>query len=317
MRLGPIHSSVALALALSSSRQAVRPPHLQLLHAAVHTSPPRAPLQLITACSSASGNDSVDEDGPDQLLMAAMAALRGKDPEGARRLVGEARDAYDALPGGPSEEQKQLLGLVGERVDAAVVPGFTKQTAATRPPPPTKEELEPKAEAKARGERQLMEAVRVFGNKVDPTRFGEARRLLEEAREAFRFAGSSVERERDAMMGNLYAVINAEEERNERVKKLVRMKKLLELTKLKRKAETLGVDPEALEAVLSAEGSAQAENAPGEADEADGGGGTDALDEEEDLAGDILEAWKREGVDAEGKEVDELEAKIRDLEDTI
>ena len=32
--------------------------------------------------------------------------------------------------------------------------------------------------------------------------------------------------------------------------KIVRMKKLLELTKLKRKAETLGIDPDAVEAVI-------------------------------------------------------------------
>ena len=37
-----------------------------------------------------------------------------------------------------------------------------------------------------------------------------------------------MERERDYVMGNLYAVIRAEEERAQRVSKLVRMKKLLE-----------------------------------------------------------------------------------------
>ena len=64
-----------------------------------------------------------------------------------------------------------------------------------RPPPPSKEELQLKAEAKERGEKQLMQAVNVFADKADETRFGRALTLLEEARESFRFAGPSVERE--------------------------------------------------------------------------------------------------------------------------
>ena len=109
-----------------------------------------------------------------------------------------------------SEEQKQLLGLVESEL--MLLWCLSLQTAATRPPPPTKEELELKAEAKARGERQLMEAVRVFGNKV--TRRASARR--EAARGGARglpFCGQQ-RGARDAIMGNLYAVINAEEERN-------------------------------------------------------------------------------------------------------
>ena len=49
MRLGPIHSSVALALALSSSRQAVRPPICSPAAAVQEQFRRRAPLQLITA----------------------------------------------------------------------------------------------------------------------------------------------------------------------------------------------------------------------------------------------------------------------------
>ena len=39
--------------------------------------------------------------------------------------------------------------------------------------------------------------------------------MLEEARSSFRRAGSEVERERDGVVGNLYAVIRAEEERSQ------------------------------------------------------------------------------------------------------
>ena len=50
--------------------------------------------------------------------------------------------------------------------------------------------------------------------------------------------------------------------RDQRVKKLVRMKKLLELTKQKRKAETLGIDPEDFEAALSEPSASAAPPAP-------------------------------------------------------
>ena len=216
--------------------------------------------------------------------------------------------------GGPTEEQQQLLELVGERVDAATVPGFGR-TTPERPPPPTPEELQLKAEAKARGERQLMEAVRVFGDKMDADRFRTSLTLLEEAREAFRFAGSNIERERDGVMGNLYAVIIAEQERSLRVAKLVRMKKLLELTKLKRKGEAMGIDPDELEAVL--EGEAEVKSAS----DGDGGGagGDRAGDGSGDaaLADDILAAWRKEGVDAGGAEIDELSDQIQKLEDSL
>ena len=56
------------------------------------------------------------------------------------------------------------------------------------------------------------------------------------------------------------------------------------------KAETLGADPEALEAVLSAEGSAQAETLPARLMRPMVAA-AQMLDAEEDLAGDILEAW--------------------------
>jgi hypothetical protein len=259
----------------------------------------RSLLTRVVACEA-------EESSADAKLMATMEALRNKDASLARTLLADAREQYESQEGGPTEDQQQLLDLVSQRVDAAAIPGFGRQSPE-RPPVPSKEELQLKAESKERGEKLLMEAVSVFGNKADGERFGVALRLLEEAREAFRFAGSQVERERDYVMGNLYAVIRAEEERAQRVSKLVRMKKLLELTKLKRKAETLGIDPDAVEAVMSESEAPQAAEA---VDEALGGA-------EPDLADDILEAWRREGVDADGKEVDDLERAIQDMEDTL
>lgn len=259
----------------------------------------RSALPRIVACAA-------EKSSADAKLMATMEALKNKDPSLARTLLADAREQYESQEDGPTAEQQQLLDLVSQRVDAAAVPGFGQQSPV-RPPVPSKEELQLKAESKERGEKLLMKAVSVFGNKADGERFGVSLQLLEEAREAFRFAGDQVERERDPVMGNLYAVIRAEQERAQRVSKLVRMKKLLELTKLKRKAETLGIDPDAVEAVVSESETSQAVEA---VDEALGGA-------DPDLADGILEAWKREGVDAEGRDVDALERQIQDMEDTL
>ena len=236
--------------------------------------------------------------GGDALLMAAMAALKERDGNEAQKQLLAAREAYNAV-GGPSEEQQQLLNLVSQRVDAAVMPGFGR-AEAKRPPPPTKKELEERAEAKARGERALMNTLETFGNKEDGERFGKALAYLEEARAAFRRAGSDVERERDGVVGNLYAVIRAEEERSQRVAKLVRMKRLLELTKQKRKAETLGIDGDDFEAMIEQGGSEPAAEAPSE-----------------NTADDILSAWRAEGLDAEGQKLDALERQVQDLEDSL
>lgn len=159
--------------------------------------------------------------------------------DSARTLLAEARDAYEQTEA--SEEETQLIELVTARVDAATFPSLGK-TEAKRPPPPTEEQRRLRAESKARGEEALMEAVQVFGDKSDAERFGKALRLLETSREAFRFAGDDVEREREPVLGNLYAVIRAEEERMQRVDKLVRLKQVVELRKQRDKAASLGLD---------------------------------------------------------------------------
>jgi len=253
-----------------------------------------APLLLLRSPSPLMQESS----SGDELLMAAMASLQERNATGAVRQLALAREAYDALPDGPSEDQQSLISLVSSRVDAALLGG---KKEIKRPPPPTAEELKIRADAKARGERALMNCVQAFGDKSDEARFGKAQALLAEARSNFRRAGDEVERERDNVMGNLYSAIRAEEERSQRVKKLVRMKKLLELTKQKRKAETLGIDPEDFEAALSEPSASAAPPAPAP----------------ESMADDILSAWKAEGVDAEGQKIDELERQIEDLEDSL
>ena len=89
------------------------------------------------------------------------------------------------------------------------------------------------------------------------------------------------------------------------VQKLVRMKKLLELTKQKRKAETLGIDADEFE-----ESIAPTQPAPSPPP-------TQPAPAPSNTADDILAAWKEEGLDSEAQDVDDLARRIDELEDTL
>lgn len=259
-----------------------------------------------------------DEPGEaDSLLMAATTALRRGLPVRAAALLKEAGEAYSQA-GGPTAEQTELLALVSARIDAAMVPGFG-QTSKIRPPPPSAEEVELRAKAKAEGEVLLLRSVSAFADKEDGARFGKALELLEQARTAFRRAGAEAERERDGVMGNLYAAVRAEEERSQRVAKLVRMKKQLELVKQKRKAETLGLDEEAVKlAFAGPQGEAASPTSEG-AQQGAGGAEGAAVGEPQSssLADDILETWRGEGLDADAMELARIEREIDELEDSL
>ena len=109
-------------------------------------------------------------------------------------------------------------------------------------------------------------------------------------------------------------MIRAEEERQQRVEKLVRMKRILELTKQKKKAEALGIDEEEFEAVMS--GAPTTPTAPVDGGVV-GGGMADGGAGEGDLADEILSAWKAEGLDDKGMDVDDLQRRIDDLEGSL
>ena len=86
--------------------------------------PPAVRLGWCSVGMCAAPNGSGDE-----LLMAAMASLKERDGTEAARQLRLAREAYEAQPDGPSEEQQQLMGLVSERIDAAVM---SRSNAARR-----------------------------------------------------------------------------------------------------------------------------------------------------------------------------------------
>lgn len=174
----------------------------------------------------------------DALLLAATAALRQGDAARAGQLLAQAREGYGH---GATAEQRQLLDLVGQRVDVALVPGL-RSAARAEEEPPSEQELAERAAAKLRGDARLMSSVSAFSLKTDAERFSKALGLLDEARTEYRAAGRAIEREREAMVGNLYSSICAEKERSERVAKVLRIQKIAELAKGKRQRQELGLE---------------------------------------------------------------------------
>ena len=168
--------------------------------------------------------------GADRLLLDATEALRRGEPAAASALLEQACQLCT------TSDQQALLALVGTRVDAAL--DLAKARGRRDADRPSAEQTA----AKAKGDRVLMEAVSTFSNKSDPSRFAKSLRLLDAAREAYRAAGSGVEREREYTLGNLYSSIRAEAERVERVAKLLRLKKVAEAAKLKRQRQELGIE---------------------------------------------------------------------------
>jgi len=254
-------------------------------------------------------SDDVPAANPDVLLLAALEELQAKHLSEARALYAQAASAYGELKGGPSAEQSELLALVGVRLDAAAAPGISA-SSEPRASPTSKEQLAARTEAKLDGDNIMMEAVQVFGNKSDAERFQKSFALLEQARARYRAAGSDVERDRDGVLGNLYAAVRAESERAERVKKLVRLKRQLELVKQKRKAQSLGLDPDTVESAMAV---AAANHSTDSSAVVDGG----AVDDGQAMTGGILETWRRENVDGESQEMEWLQREIDELEDSL
>jgi hypothetical protein len=75
--------------------------------------------------------------------------------------------------------------------------------------------------------------------------------LVQEARGIFAAAGDggALARDREKVLGNLYAVALAEMDRGAKMEKLLEMKKLNDLVKLKRQAEVFGIDWDAFKEV--------------------------------------------------------------------
>ena len=173
---------------------------------------------------------SATPSGADGLILSAMEKLKGGEVDGAVATLAEAREECERSRSAPiGSERATLLALVQARVDAAV---------ATRN----------LAESKTRQQSGSMEAMRrgdkAIADTVGAIAIGEiarAHELLALARSSFAEAGGTAERDREGVLGNLYASLRAEEERQERVKKLLRQKELVEQARAKKKKRDLGL----------------------------------------------------------------------------
>eukprot|EP00320_Phaeocystis_rex_P009415 CAMPEP_0119063108 /NCGR_PEP_ID=MMETSP1178-20130426/6527_1 /TAXON_ID=33656 /ORGANISM="unid sp, Strain CCMP2000" /LENGTH=224 /DNA_ID=CAMNT_0007044443 /DNA_START=43 /DNA_END=718 /DNA_ORIENTATION=- len=180
----------------------------------------------VRMCAEATGAGNAD-----QLLMSVMEALRNGDVDLAIATLSEARAQTERDRNAPiGSERNTLLALVQARVDAA---------EATRNLAESKQRDQSFAASATKDGDKLISQV---SGAIVRKEFAQAHELLQRARQCFADAGGTVERDREYVLGNLFASIRAEEERQARVKELLRQKELIERARLKKKASALGLD---------------------------------------------------------------------------
>ena len=168
--------------------------------------------------------------GADGLILAAMEKLKGGEVDGAVATLAEAREECERSRNAPvGSERAMLLALVQARVDAAVA---TRNLAESR----TRQQSG-SMEAMQRGDKAIADTV----GAIAVGDIAQAHELLTLARSSFAEAGGTAERDREGVLGNLYASLRAEEERQERVKKLLRQKELVDQARMKKKQRDLGL----------------------------------------------------------------------------
>lgn len=165
----------------------------------------------------------------DRAVLEAVGALKRGEPAEASALLRGAREAY-RVAGGPSASQSALLDQVESRVQVALV----AQAAA----PPSDPLAARVSMLKLAGDEILQEALRLFNAKE----YSKAREAVQRARESFAAQGARVTADREVAVGNLYSLIAREEERQEHLKKIIKLKKLAELKEQKGKAKQRWID---------------------------------------------------------------------------
>ena len=162
--------------------------------------------------------------------MDAMEALRNDDVDLAIATMSKARAQTEQDRNAPiGSERSTLLALVQARVDAAEA----KRNLATS----TQREQSFAANATMEGDKVISQVSSAIVRKD----FAEAHELLQRARRCFADAGGVVERDREYVLGNLFASLRAEQERVARVKELLRQKELVDLARARKKADAFGV----------------------------------------------------------------------------
>ena len=176
--------------------------------------------------------DAGDAGDADQLLMGAMEALRSGDVDLAIATLSKARAQTERDRNAPiGSERNTLLALVQARVDAAEA---TRNLATS-----TQRDQSFAAKATIEGDKVISQASGAIVRKD----FARAHELLQKARRLFADAGGVVERDREYVLGNLFASLRAEQERVARVKELLRQKELVDRAREKKKVNVaLGLD---------------------------------------------------------------------------
>ena len=202
-------------------------------------------VRTAVAAASEAGGEEKTAAG-DLALSTAMTALGEDNIQKARTELSVAEAEYRASD--VLGERQDLLDAVKERIaDAAV--RIAKERAGTSA---SLEETGPRAaKAKEEGEKFLLKATEAYNKKE----FMAALEYVNSSREAFSSAGDGgkLAREREIVLGNLYSVVIAEYERQQKIEKLLRLKKIKDLIKLKEQAELFGIDWEEFKEVAGIE----------------------------------------------------------------
>ena len=134
--------------------------------------------------------------------MDAMEALRNDDVDLAIATMSKARAQTEKDRNAPvGSERATLLALVQARVDAAEA----KRNLATS----SKREQSFAAIKTMEGDKIVSQV----SGAIVRNEFADAHEMLQKARQCFADAGGSVERDREYVLGNLFASLRAEEER--------------------------------------------------------------------------------------------------------
>ena len=185
-----------------------------------------------------------------EALQNALAALQDGDAASAQTAVMRARRLVAECEPSEQEELKPLIRAVADRIGQAAAFGGRPATAAGNRD--TTQETR-KMIAERDGDKLVYTATRRF----DEKNYTAAVALINEARDCYQSAGDGGElaREREkGVVGNLYAVVLVEIEREQRMKKLIALKRLGDMVKLKKQAEAYGIDWDEFQGISEVEG---------------------------------------------------------------
>ena len=171
----------------------------------------------------------------DQALLDAVAQLKLGNAKTAKDILQDIDQQSSAtLP----PEKQEILSMIQVRVDAAIVKEEESRTHSDQ-------QLVDSQKAARQGDAALGATIAALGRRD----FSQAYGHLDCAKAAYERAG--LDHARVMALENMYANIRVEEERMQRIEKLVQRKKMVAEARQKRKAESLGLDGDILDQLLT------------------------------------------------------------------